>query len=98
MVPAVSDYVEVAFKAAATANAGRALLCYNDYGAEGWSSAKAQRVVSLIKLLKAAGTPINCVGLQMHFSVDHSPTAADISENIASSGCSGRPCTLQRWT
>jgi endo-1,4-beta-xylanase len=88
--PAVSDYVEVAFKAAATANAERALLCYNDYGAEGWSSAKAQRVVSLIKLLKAAGVPVNCVGLQMHISVDNSPTAADISENIRQLGLLGQ--------
>ena len=63
--PALPDYVEVAFKAAAAANAGRALLCYNEYGAEGWSSAKAKRVVTLVKSLQAAGAPVNCVGLQM---------------------------------
>ena len=36
--------------------------------------------------LQAAKVPINCVGLQMHISIDQKPTAADISANIKALG------------
>lgn len=57
--------------------------------AEGLSSPKAQKVLGLIKELQAAGAPVNCVGLQMHISVDMHPTAADVAANIAALGALG---------
>ena len=90
--PALPDYVQVAFTAAAAANAAagsKALLCYNEYGAEGYSSPKAKKVIELVTSLKAAGIPVNCVGLQMHISVDGYPSGADIAENIRQLGLLG---------
>lgn len=90
--PALSDYVEVAFKAAGAASQGHSpapLLCYNDYGAEGASYPKADKVIALVKQLQAAGAPITCVGLQMHVSVDQHPSQADISANIKQLGALG---------
>ena len=65
------------------------LLCYNEYGAEAFSSPKAGKVISLIKQLQAAGIPVDCVGLQMHVSVDSHPSAADVAENIKQLGALG---------
>lgn len=91
--PALPNYTHVAFAAAAAAQklypAYKPLLCYNDYGAEAYSSAKAKKVISLIKELQGAGLPVDCVGLQMHISVDGHPDAADVAENIRQLGLLG---------
>jgi len=95
--PALPDYVEIAFTAAAAAasQSGAALssspplLCYNDYGAEGFSSKKAGKVIALVKQLQAAAIPVTCVGLQMHVSVDSFPSPADVAENIRQLGLLG---------
>jgi endo-1,4-beta-xylanase len=88
--PALSDYVTIAFQTATASTAGTGtLLCYNDYGAEGASSAKAAKIMTLVQELKANGTGINCVGLQMHVSVDQYPTKEDVSANIKQLGALG---------
>lgn len=88
--PALPNYVEVAFTAAsAFMGTPNPLLCYNEYGAEAYSSQKAGKVIALLKQLLAAGIPVNCVGLQMHVSVDAHPAAADVSENIKQLGALG---------
>ena len=88
--PALPDYVEIAFSAAsAFMSSPNPLLCYNDYAAEAASSQKAGKVIALLKQLLAAGIPVNCVGLQMHVSVDGHPDAADVSANIKQLGALG---------
>lgn len=88
--PALPTYLNVAFTAAAAAMKGYSgpapLLTYNDYGGEGYSSGKAQRIITLVKQLQAAGVPIDSVGLQMHISVDQHPDPADVAANIKALG------------
>src|SRR5204862_4185458 len=43
-------------------------LCYNDYNIENWSYAKTQGVYNMIRDFKSRGVPIDCVGLQTHFT------------------------------
>ena len=59
-------YLEEAFRAARAADPA-ARLCYNDYGLEDISLAKAQAVYSLVRDYKSRGVPIDCVGLESHF-------------------------------
>ena len=89
--PAVPDYLNVAFAAAAAADPApkERLFCYNDYGAEGASSPKAAKILTLVQQLKAAGAPINCVGLQMHIDVDQHPSGDDVAANIKALGALG---------
>lgn len=85
--PALPTYVEIAFLAAQKDDpSSSALHCYNDYGAEGASSGKAKRVIELIQQIRAAGATVDCVGLQMHISVDSHPDPADVAENIRQLG------------
>ena len=46
----------------------RVKLCYNDYNIENWSYAKTQGVYNMIQDFKSRGVPIDCVGLQTHFT------------------------------
>jgi len=62
-----SDWIEAAFKAARSADSS-AKLCYNDYNIENWSYAKTQGVYNMLKDFKSRGVPVNCVGLQTHFT------------------------------
>jgi endo-1,4-beta-xylanase len=62
-----NDWIEVAFKTARTADPN-ARLCYNDYNIENWSYAKTQGVYNMVKDFKSRGVPIDCVGLQTHFT------------------------------
>ncbi len=62
-----NDWIEVAFRTARNADPS-AKLCYNDYNIENWSYAKTQGVYSMIKDFKSRGVPIDCVGLQTHFT------------------------------
>ncbi len=43
-------------------------LCYNDYNIENWTYAKTQGVYTMIRDFKSRGVPIDCVGLQTHFT------------------------------
>jgi endo-1,4-beta-xylanase len=62
-----NDWIEVAFKTARTADPS-VKLCYNDYNIENWSYAKTQGVYNMVKDFKSRGVPIDCVGLQTHFT------------------------------
>ncbi len=62
-----NDWIEAAFRAAAATNSG-AKLCYNDYNIDNWNAAKTQAVANMIRDFKSRGVPIDCVGLQSHFT------------------------------
>jgi endo-1,4-beta-xylanase len=61
-----NDWIEVAFRAARTADP-TTRLCYNDYNIEDWNAAKTQGVFRMVQDFKARGVPIDCVGFQAHF-------------------------------
>jgi len=75
-----SAYVEEVFRWAHEADP-KALLFYNDNGAEG-SGRKSDAVYAMIKDFKQRGVPIDGVGLQMHVTGVDLDTAA-IAKNIA---------------
>ncbi|MGC4891536.1 endo-1,4-beta-xylanase [Micromonospora sp. DT227] len=62
-----NDWIEVAFRTARAADPS-VKLCYNDYNIENWTYAKTQGVYNMIKDFKARGVPVDCVGLQTHFT------------------------------
>ncbi|WP_432050240.1 endo-1,4-beta-xylanase [Verrucosispora sp. NA02020] len=62
-----NDWIEAAFRAARTADPG-AQLCYNDYNIDNWNDAKTQAVYRMVQDFKNRGVPIDCVGLQSHFT------------------------------
>jgi len=62
-----NDWIEVALRTARAADPG-VKLCYNDYNIENWSYAKTQGVYRMIQDFKSRGVPIDCVGLQTHFT------------------------------
>ncbi|GLI01409.1 beta-xylanase [Phytohabitans aurantiacus] len=62
-----NDWIEVAFRTARNADPA-AKLCYNDYNIENWSYGKTQGVYRMIQDFKSRGVPIDCVGLQTHFT------------------------------
>ncbi|MGW4947919.1 non-reducing end alpha-L-arabinofuranosidase family hydrolase, partial [Actinoplanes sp. NPDC004185] len=62
-----NDWIEAAFRAARAADPG-VKLCYNDYNIENWSYGKTQGVYNMIRDFKSRGVPIDCVGLQTHFT------------------------------
>jgi endo-1,4-beta-xylanase len=62
-----NDWIEVAFHTARAADPA-VKLCYNDYNIENWSYGKTQGVYNMIRDFKSRGVPIDCVGLQTHFT------------------------------
>ena len=62
-----NDWIEVAFRTARAADPS-VKLCYNDYNIENWTYAKTQGVYNMIQDFKSRGVPIDCVGLQTHFT------------------------------
>ncbi len=62
-----NDWIEVAFRTARAADSS-VKLCYNDYNVENWSYGKTQGVYRMIQDFKSRGVPIDCVGLQTHFT------------------------------
>jgi endo-1,4-beta-xylanase len=62
-----NDWIEAAFRAADAADPN-ALLCYNDYNIDNWNDAKTQAVYRMVQDFKSRGVPIDCVGLQSHFT------------------------------
>ncbi|MFU8850260.1 endo-1,4-beta-xylanase [Micromonospora sp. SL1-18] len=73
------DWIEVAFRAARTADPG-AKLCYNDYNTDG-QNAKSNAVYAMVQDFKARGVPIDCVGFQSHFN-SASPVPSDYQANL----------------
>ncbi|XVS67951.1 endo-1,4-beta-xylanase [Actinosynnema sp. CA-299493] len=74
------DWIEAAFHAARAADPG-AKLCYNDYNVENWAHAKTQAVYRMVRDFRARGVPIDCVGLQSHFTANH-PVPADFATTL----------------
>ncbi len=62
-----NDWIEAAFTAARAADPN-AKLCYNDYNIDNWTAAKTQAVYRMVQDFKNRGVPIDCVGLQSHFT------------------------------
>jgi endo-1,4-beta-xylanase len=62
-----NDWIEAAFRAARVADPS-VKLCYNDYNIENWSYGKTQGVYRMVQDFKSRGVPIDCVGLQTHFT------------------------------
>ncbi|WP_434740569.1 endo-1,4-beta-xylanase [Micromonospora sp. SH-82] len=62
-----NDWIEAAFRAARQADPN-AQLCYNDYNTDNWNDAKTQAVYRMVQDFKNRGVPIDCVGLQSHFT------------------------------
>ncbi|EAA26581.3 carbohydrate-binding module family 1 protein [Neurospora crassa] len=67
-----TDYFPIAFNAAKKADPN-AKLYYNDYNLE-YNGAKTERALELVKLIKAAGAPIDGVGFQAHMTVGGTPS------------------------
>jgi endo-1,4-beta-xylanase len=72
------DYIRKAFELAAKAAPG-AELYYNDYNIE--QPIKRAGVIALVKKLKAAGTRIDGIGIQGHWSIK-GPSLVDIENSI----------------
>ena len=62
-----NDWIEAAFREARSADPN-AKLCYNDFNIDNATSAKTQAVVNMVRDFKQRGVPIDCVGLQSHFT------------------------------
>lgn len=75
-----TGYIEQAFRWARAADA-KALLFYNDYGAEGLN-AKSDAVYRMVRDFRARGVPIDGVGLQAHFTKSGVSLSA-LESNIA---------------
>ena len=82
--PAVHDYVDLAFTTARAADPD-ALLCYNDYDSDGLNG-KSTAIYDMVADMVDRQIPIDCVGLQMHITVDDPPSRADVSDNMARLG------------
>ena len=62
-----NDWIEVAFRTARAADPN-VKLCYNDYNIENATYAKTVAVRNMIQDFKTRGVPIDCVGIQTHFT------------------------------
>ncbi len=74
------DWIEAAFRAARASDPG-AKLCYNDYNIENWAHAKTQAVHRMVRDFRSRGVPIDCVGLQSHFTGSH-PVPVDFATTL----------------
>jgi endo-1,4-beta-xylanase len=75
-----SDYIDYAFRFAHEADPD-ALLFYNDYGGEGLST-KSDTIYNLVRDLHSRRIPIHGVGLQMHVTIEDTPTFAELDANM----------------
>jgi endo-1,4-beta-xylanase len=62
-----NDWIEDAFRTARAADPN-VKLCYNDYNIDNATAAKTQSVLAMVRDFKSRGVPIDCVGLQSHFT------------------------------
>jgi endo-1,4-beta-xylanase len=62
-----NDWIEDAFRTARAADPN-VKLCYNDYNIDNWTAAKTQGVYTMVQDFRQRGVPIDCVGLQAHFT------------------------------
>ena len=70
-----ADYLDVAFRYARQADPN-AKLFYNDFGGKGMN-AKSQAMFNLMSAMKACGMPSDGVGLQMHYGLSGTSSAAE---------------------
>lgn len=80
------DYVEKAFEYAHEADPD-AMLIYNDYSVP--SAVKRNRILELIRNMKAKGIRVDAVGMQAHYHLDY-PFLDDLEQSIidiAEAGC-----------
>lgn len=61
------SWIEQAFRAARAADP-EVRLCYNDYGIEDIDKRKSQAVFGLLRDFRSRGVPVDCVGLESHFT------------------------------
>lgn len=79
------DFIDHAFRAAREADPG-AELYYNDYGLE--DPRKRERCLRLIRGLRERGVPIDGIGTQSHFQLDH-PSLAEVERTILDLAATG---------
>ena len=72
------EYIRKAFEYAREADPN-ALLFYNDYNE--CDPVKRDRIYNMVKEMKAAGVPIDGIGMQGHYNI-YGPTEAEIDEAI----------------
>jgi endo-1,4-beta-xylanase len=72
-----TDYLPISFKAARKADAATKLY-YNDYNLE-YNGAKTERTIEIVKIIQAAGAPIDGVGFQGHLIVGSTPTRSQLT-------------------
>lgn len=72
-----TDYIPLAFNLAKAADPDTKLY-FNDYNLE-YNGAKTDRAVELVKLVQAAGAPIDGVGFQGHLIVGSTPGRSSIA-------------------
>ena len=74
------DYLDHAFRLAHAADP-KALLFYNDYGAE-WPCRKADAILAMVARMQSNGVPIDGVGFQCHFDCSNYPAPAMFAANM----------------
>lgn len=79
------DFIDHAFRAAREADPA-AELYYNDYGLE--DPRKRERCLRLIRGLQERGVPIDGIGTQSHFQLEH-PSLAEVERTIVELGSTG---------
>jgi len=62
-----TSWIEDAFRTARAADPN-AKLCYNDYNIDNATANKTVGVLNMVRDFKSRGVPIDCVGLQSHFT------------------------------
>lgn len=87
------DYLELAFQFAHEADP-EAELYYNDYSMA--SPAKRERVVQLVRDLKAKGIRIDGVGMQGHMGMDY-PDVAEFEKSIEAYAAEGVKVMITEW-
>lgn len=75
------SFIEQAFRIARAADP-TATLCYNDYNLDDFHKPKTQAVYTMVRDFLARGVPIDCVGLQSHFTAGN-PVPADYQRTLA---------------
>lgn len=87
------EYLELAFRFAHEADP-EAELYYNDYSMS--SPAKRERVVQLVRDLKAKGLRIDGVGMQGHMGMDY-PDVAEFEKSIETYAAEGVKVMITEW-
>ena len=74
------SYIETAFRAARLADPG-AILAYTEYGLE-LGGSKQDSAFAMLRRLKAAGVPIDAVGMQGHYQIKADGSGVPSKQNL----------------